>query len=152
MVRGSYTPPNRSTALAEGIQGTDPEGDSGLTISDGEVGIQTDGDEQLTATTDGVTMRVPVRDVTFAESPVSVDLDDFFVLIDTSAGVVEIILPSAVTSARRRYIIKDKGSASSNAVTVSAVSGNVDGFAQITLSNSFSSLSFVSDGTDFWAF
>ena len=152
MVKGSYRPPNRSTALAEGIQGTDPDGDSGLTIADGEVGIRTDGAEQLTATDEGVTMRVPIRSVSASDSPVSVDLDDFFILVDASAGAVEINLPSAVTAARRRYIIKDKGNASSNSVTVSATAGNVDGFDEVAISNSFSAINFVSDGSDFWVF
>ncbi len=148
MVRGSYSPPIQVTTGS--IQGRDSDGDTGLTIAEGEAGLRADGAQQLTATTEGVTMRVPVQTVTASDSPFTIALNDFLVLVDSSAGPVNISLPSAVTAANRRYIIKDKGSAGANNVTVGASVGNVDGLASVTIENSYAFFSLVSDGSNYW--
>ena len=148
MVRGSYSPPIQVSTGS--IQGRDSDGDTGLTIAEGAAGLRADGAQQLTATTEGVTMRVPVQTVTASDSPFTIALDDFLVLVDSSAGPVNISLPSAVTAANRRYIIKDKGSAGTNNVTVGASVGNVDGLSSVTIENSYAFFSLVSDGSNFW--
>lgn len=148
MVRGSYTPPIQVSTGS--IQGTDSDGNTGLTVSDGEVGLRADGVQVLTGTPDGITMKIPVVTVTASDSPFSVQIDDLVIFADTSSGPVEISLPSAVTAANRQYIIKDKGSARTNNVTVSAAVGNVDGFASVSIVNSYAFFSLVSDGSNYW--
>ena len=148
MVRGSYSPPSQVTTGS--IQGSDSDGNTGLTVGEGVVGLRADGAQQLRATTEGVTFKIPVVSITSEHSPYSVDLHDSVVLVDSSAGQVEISLPSAVTASNRRYIIKDKGSASTNSVTVTAASGNIDGFNEISITNSFAHFAVISDGNDFW--
>jgi hypothetical protein len=148
MVRGSYSPPSQVTTGS--IQGRDSDGDTGLTISDGVCGLRTDGVQQLKATTAGVTMRVPFVAIDSADSPFTMNIDDHLVLVDTTNGSVEISLPSAVTAASRKFIIKDKGNASTNNITVTAAAGNIDGFGSITISNSFANLPVMSDGSNFW--
>lgn len=148
MVRGSYSPPSQVTTGS--IQGSDSDGNTGLTIGEGVCGLRTDGAQQLKATTDGVTMRVPFVAIDAGDSPFSMDIDDHLVLVDTSAGAVEISLPSAVTASNRKFIIKDKGNASTNAITVTASAGNIDGFGSVTMGNSFATLPVFSDGSNFW--
>lgn len=148
MVRGSYSPPSQVTTGS--IQGSDSDGNTGLTVSNGIAGLRADGVQQLKATTEGVTMRVPFVAIDATDSPFSMDIDDYLVLVDTSAGAVEISLPSAVTAANRRFIIKDKGNAGTNNITVSASSGNVDGFGSVSIQNSFATLPVFSDGSNFW--
>lgn len=148
MVRGSYSPPSQVTTGS--IQGSDSDGNTGLTVSDGVAGLRADGVQQLKATTSGVTFRMPVASIAAAQSPYSVNVDDSVILVDSSAGEVEISLPSAVTTSNRRYIIKDKGSASTNAVTVSAASGNIDGLNEVSITNSYAYFAVISDGSNYW--
>jgi len=148
MVRGFYQPPAQVTS--GGVQGSDPSGDTGLTVADGQTGLRTDGATQLTATNNGVVMRVPFVAIDSADSPFTVQASDYIVLVDSAGGAVDISLPSAVTTANRRFIIKDKGSASSNAVTVSASSGKIDGFGSVSIGNSFATLPVFSDGSNYW--
>ena len=149
MVRGSYSPPLQQFSTGS-VQGQDSDGNTGLTIGEGELGLRTDGAQQLRATAGGVSMRVPVATVTASDSPYSVGLNDFLILVDSSAGAVQISLPSAVTAAKRRYIIKDKGSASTNSITVTASSGTVDGLGSVSIVNSYAFFTLISDGSNFW--
>jgi len=148
MVRGSYSPPSQVTTGS--IQGSDSDGNTGLTVSDGIAGLRADGAQQLKATTDGVTMRLPFVAIDATDSPFTMNIDDHLVLVDTSAGAVEISLPSAVTAGNRKFIIKDKGNAASNSITVSSSSGNIDGFSSVSIENSYATLPVYSDGSDYW--
>ncbi len=148
MVRGSYSPPSQITTGS--IQGSDSDGDTGLFIGEGLAGLRADGERQLFATTAGVTMRIPFVAIDASDSPFTMDVDDHLVLVDTSAGAVEISLPSAVTASNRKFIIKDKGNASTNAITVTAAAGNIDSFASVTIQNSYANLPVFSDGSNFW--
>tara|TARA_B100001175_G_scaffold311876_1_gene316978 strand:+ start:3802 stop:4263 length:462 start_codon:yes stop_codon:yes gene_type:complete len=150
MVKGFYSPPPVGQPSTGTVQGSDSSGDTGLTVADGQAGLRTDGVSQLLATGDGVTMRVPIRAVAASDSPYTVSLTDHVILVDSALGAVDISLPSAVTAANRRYIIKDKGAAGSNAVSIAATSGNVDGFASVSIVNSFAHLAVVSDGSNYW--
>lgn len=148
MVRGFYQPPAQVTPGS--VQGSDPGGDTGVTIADGQAGLRTDGTAQLTATNDGVTMRVPFVAIDATDSPFTAQTSDFLILVDSTAGAVEISLPSAVTAANRRFIIKDKGNAASNSITVSSSSGNIDGLSSVSIENSYAALPVFSDGSDYW--
>lgn len=149
MVRGFYQPPAQGASVGA-VQGSDPSGDTGVTIADGQTGLRTDGISQLEATTSGVTMRVPYVAIDATDSPFTAQITDFLILVDSTAGAVEISLPSAVTAESRQFIIKDKGSAASNAITVTASSGNIDGLSSVSIANSYASLPVVSDGSDYW--
>lgn len=148
MVRGSYSPP--SQLVTGSVQGSDSDGNTGLTIGEGVFGLRADGVEQLRGSTQGVTMRQPFVAIDSTDSPFTVQANDFLILVDTSGGSVEINLPSAVTSANLSYIIKDKGAANVNSITVTAAAGNIDGLASIVLQNTRASTRLFSDGANWW--
>ena len=150
MVKGFYTPPSRSGVSAGTVTGSDSDSNTGLVVGEGTASLRTDGSVQMTATTSGVFFRCPFRSVTSADSPVSVTSSDVILLTDSSSGSININLPAASTVDGRQFIIKDKGNAAGNSIVVSAASGQIDGFASVTVDNSFTAFSVLSDGSDYW--
>lgn len=85
--------------------------------------------------------------ITSAASPYSTT-DEYYILADTSGGVITINLPIAV--AGLVYKIKNSDTTSAgNAVTVTPASGNIDGNANFAL-NALESIEIVCDGTNWW--
>ena len=66
-------------------------------------------------------------------------------LIDTTAGNVALTLPANGLVYRIKRI-----TAGGNTLTISPVSGNIDGAASMALVNQYESVTLKSDGTDFW--
>lgn len=71
------------------------------------------------------------------------------VLVDKSLSAVNITIPTAVGNANKRVDVKAK-TEDSNILTVSATSGNIDTNSNIQVTTGKPSLTFVSDGTDWW--
>ena len=74
---------------------------------------------------------------------------DGFTLVDTTGGNVAITLPDADAAFGYLYTVK-RISGGVNALTVSATSGNIDGSPTASIVTQYVSLSFRSDGTDYW--
>lgn len=85
-------------------------------------------------------------------SPYDIASSDYIVSVDSSVIPISIRLPSAVTHATKIVIIKDAGgSANTNNITVtSPTAGTMDGVATQTISSNYGSLTFYSDGTDWF--
>lgn len=75
----------------------------------------------------------------------TVDANDYLIGADATAGNITITLPSA-TEPRVIYI--KKLDASANTVTVTPVSGTIDGAASLAWSRRWQSYTLVSTGTD----
>jgi len=69
--------------------------------------------------------------------------------MDTSGGDVTLTLPSAGPSAGIEYKVK-RTTAGVNALTITALSGNIDGTASIGVSVQYDCLQIVSDGSNWW--
>lgn len=69
--------------------------------------------------------------------------------VDTTAGNVTVTLPAASTVVGRSFIVKRK-TGGTNTLTVQTVSGNIDGGATASIPTQYTSLTFKSDGTDYW--
>lgn len=82
---------------------------------------------------------------------------DYFVNYDTvsvaTAGVTN-TLPSAVTAtAGRSYVVKDStGAANTKNIVINATAGNIDGASTATITTSRGSLSFYSDGSNWFVY
>ena len=79
---------------------------------------------------------------------------DYFISVDSSGGPVTIQLPDSPTS-NRQFIIKDRlGQASSNAITITTVSGiaTIDGLTSYTFSDNYESLEMLFHGTNYETF
>ncbi len=77
--------------------------------------------------------------------------NDHKILVDSTSGVVTIILPTAVGCAGREYIVKDwKGQSAANTITISTTSSQtIDGTSTaIDIRINYASLTFVSDGAN----
>lgn len=75
--------------------------------------------------------------------------DGGVILADTTAGNITLTLPAATTSLQYQFIIK-RISAGPNVLTINATSGNIDGGATAVINIQYLSLTFRSDGTNYW--
>lgn len=104
----------------------------------------------IASTTSGQTLSL--RDVTGLRT-VPVFASDYVVNItDTSVGATAVQLPPAAV-AGESFVVKDGGgSAGINAITVSIISGGgtIDGAATAVINTNYGSLTFVSDGTNYY--
>lgn len=72
------------------------------------------------------------------------------VVLCNRAGTVAVTLPAP--TANSQIVVKDiSGAAETNTITVTSASGNVDGSASQTITSNYGSLSFIADGTNWWA-
>ena len=87
----------------------------------------------------------PIKTVTGAYSAT---LLDYTILGDTGSGNVTVTLPAASAGSRKIYNIKKVDS--SNTLTIATAGGNIDGVASKSLTTLNESLSFHSNGTDWF--
>jgi hypothetical protein len=87
--------------------------------------------------------------VAYTAATVNMELTSGLALIDTTAGNVTVNLPDATTSVGYLFTVK-RTTAGANTLTVQADSGNIDGVATALLPTQYDSLTFRSDGTDYW--
>jgi len=71
------------------------------------------------------------------------------VLVDTTSNAVSVVLPAASDAIDYQFIVK-RISGGANALTITATSGNIDGGASASIAIQYVSLTFRSDGTDYW--
>lgn len=87
---------------------------------------------------------------TVTDAAVSLGVSDGGVtLADTTSNNVTVTLPAASDALMYQFIIK-RISAGANTLTVNATSGNIDGSANASIPLQYTSLSFRSDGTNYW--
>lgn len=72
-----------------------------------------------------------------------------FWFADTTSGAVSISLPEAKVSFGLRFTVK-RLTGGANALTVSSVSGNIDGASSHSIPLQYQSFNYTSDGTNFW--
>ena len=77
------------------------------------------------------------------------DLDQI-ILVDSTAAIRTVTLPSAATIPGRRYTIKDwKGTAATHTITIATVSSQtIDGAGSATLTTNYQAVELVSDGAN----
>lgn len=96
-----------------------------------------------------ITQRVQVQVTSTTTTPYNVAATDYIIAVDSSGGAKSVVLQSASVQAYRVVIIKK--TASANTITVTATAGNVEGGASYTLSaGALGSVTFFSDGTNWW--
>ena len=88
------------------------------------------------------------------DSPYTVQASDQFISVDSSGGTVDVLLPDA-PSTGKYFIIKDAtGSAATNAITVTTVSGviNVDAGTTFVMNTNYESIEAIFDGVNYLVF
>ncbi len=93
--------------------------------------------------------RYQVRSIT-SNTTLDTTTSDHIVLVDSSGGAVTVTLPAATSG--RNLIIKDSGGAAgTNNITIQRAGGaTIDGSTSIVMSANYQSLSFVSNGTNWF--
>lgn len=69
--------------------------------------------------------------------------------IDTTAGNVNVSLPEPDEGVSKIYTVKRK-TGGANTLTVTPVSGTIDGAASHSITTQYESYSYVSDGDNYW--
>ena len=109
----------------------------------------------LNDSTEDESLRGAVTTVSSSDSPYSVSTSTDYLLVQTSGGVVRVVLPLAADmGSGRRFMIKDStGNATTNNITI-AVSGTdtIDGASSFTVDVNFASVSVLSDGSNWFVF
>lgn len=83
-------------------------------------------------------------------SNATLDETHHIVYVDTTSGVVTVTLPSSAKSGQT-YIIKDKGNANNNNITVDTQgSETIDGSGSITITTNYQSETITFDGTNYF--
>jgi hypothetical protein len=95
----------------------------------------------------GVSASVTPR--TSTASAVTVTLNDWLLLVDTSAGAVTVTLPTPSAAIGRCFEIK-RTTGGGAALTVETPSGTIDGAPTASIPTQYVALIFYSDGTDYW--
>ncbi len=92
--------------------------------------------------------------ITNAMSPYTVTATDYYISVDSSAGVVTINLPDS-TTANRQFIIKDRlGTSQTNNITVKSLTGasTIDGQASYIFKDNYESLECLFHGSNYEGF
>lgn len=94
----------------------------------------------------------PYRRITFADSPYSALVTDYFISVDTSGGAISIILPTAPTT-NQTFLIKDRtGNANTNNITVTSVGNTMDTTASYIIEGNYESSSFLFNTANYETF
>ena len=129
-------------------------GQLGSTVITAGTGISvTPGANTITIAATGTTT-LHYTSVNHAASPYTVLAADDFIGVDSSGGVVSILLPNAPATGRV-YTIKDStGSAATNNITVTTVGGavNIDGATSFVLNTNYEAIDVLFDGSTFQVF
>ena len=97
---------------------------------------------------------VPIVSVTHATPSYTVASNDYFISVDSSAGVVSVLLPNAPATGRI-FIVKDAtGSAAAHNITVTTVGGavTIDGATSVVFSTNYESQEYIFNGTSYEVF
>ena len=92
----------------------------------------------------------PAYAVTSVSANYSAVLSDRYILVDSSGGPITITLLAASLTTGRVVVVKDKGSAGTNNITVQAASGNIDGGASQAIRSNYGAYRVTSDGSDYF--
>ena len=97
---------------------------------------------------------ISVTTVNNAASPYTVLTSDNFLAVDSSGGVVSLLLPDAPSTGRVFYIKDSTGSAATNNITVTTVSGTdlIDGATSYVLNTAYQSINVIFDGAAYEIF
>ena len=94
-----------------------------------------------------------VKSLTASDSPYTITTAEDVILVDTSTSGITVKLPTK--AAGRRVTVKDKsGNAATNNVTISPTGAGetIDGNANLVLNINLAAVSFVSDGSNWFAY
>lgn len=121
------------------------------TITAGTGIAVTAGTNDITISTTGTTT-INYRAITISDSPFTPNASyDDFMGVQTSGGAITITLPDAPATGKV-YIIKDSnGSAATNNITVTTVSGTdtIDGGTSFVMNTAYESINVLFDGTNY---
>jgi hypothetical protein len=95
-----------------------------------------------------------ITTVNHAASPYTVLASDEFIAVNTSGGVVTLLLPNAPATGRVIYIKDSNGTSATSNISVTTVGGTVtiDGQTTYTMKINYFSLNVIFDGTGYEVF
>ena len=109
----------------------------------------------LDESTEDESLRGAVTTVSNADTPHTLAVDTDYLLVQTNAGVVRIVLPLAATmGSGRRFMVKDStGNSTTSNITI-AVSGSdtIDGASTYVVNVNFAAICLLSDGTNWFVY
>ena len=112
----------------------------------------------VTSTSGNINLEVsnvyaPYKRISFANSPYSVLVTDYYISVDTSGGPISIIMPAAPTT-DQTFLIKDRtGNANTNNITVTSAGGNtIDTTASYLIEGNYESSSFLFNSGNYETF
>ena len=160
------TIPDDVTVAGGDIIGSDTGGDTKLSLTESRAQVVVDNAVKLDAQPTSVTistgagqgLSVDANGATTIASPIrtitadgTLTAADCVVMLDTSGGTLTLTLPAASTiEAGRRFLLKDKGAAGSNAAAVQCASSTIDGAGSITISENYAAVGLFTDGANWF--
>ncbi|TAL08334.1 MAG: hypothetical protein EPO02_13205 [Nitrospirae bacterium] len=99
-------------------------------------------------------MPASITNLTNADSPYTVLPTDYYLSCDVSGGVLTILLPDAPSSGRTLIVKDNTGSAATNNITVTTVSGLdlIDGSTSYVINTTYESSNFIFNLTHYEVF
>jgi len=100
------------------------------------------------------TTNLTITSVNHAASPYTVLVTDDFIAVNTSGGVVTLLLPNAPATGKVYYIKDSTGSSATSNISVTTVGGTVtiDGATTYTIATNYESIGVIFDGTNYEVF
>ena len=93
---------------------------------------------------------VSIVSITSADSPYNLPTSETALLVDSTAGLVTVNLPTPSLATGVLYYVKNTAGADVNRVRVLVSTGRIDDETYIDLDNDFSAVTLVSDGTNYY--
>jgi hypothetical protein len=115
--------------------------------------MEYDGDHQFNADLKFAGLHVGTTEIDDTDSPYSLLVTDYQLLVDTTGGAVTVVLPTAQTVAGREVRIKDwKNNAGTNSITIQTQGSQQIEFSasDYVMSTNGDGVTLVSDGTDWF--
>lgn len=97
---------------------------------------------------DVVRRGVQFRSATAVQSVLFSNGDVLYVVSATLIGNISVVLPDATKSSGQRHTVKNNGVAGT--VLITATVGNLDGTLTASANTAFFSMTFMSDGSNWW--
>lgn len=123
---------------------------TGALIVAGGVGIAKDIWVDGTTHTKGAIYR-QTREINEADTPYTINSDDYYVEVDASISAITINLPAIASSQGRELVIKDRGNAATNNITIDAnLSETIDGNTTYVITKNYEAV-YIIGGPTGWA-
>lgn len=126
-------------------------GEPGLDLTNNHLKVGNGADDWQTLKPIGNTLNFGVYDIyTNITEDYTVSINDHIIFVDTSNGVVNITIPTAINLGGKQYIIKKIGGNADIIISCSEINETIDGESSLSIKYLYSSITLISNNSNWF--